>query len=410
MSTSPLRFTVLVPTRNRADTLIHCLKSVTGQDYPHVSVIVSDNKSSDHTREVVEATRDPRVRYVSPSHSLSMRDNWEFALSHVQGGWVSVLGDDDALVPGALGLVARVVQEYKVEAVTSSWCRYTWPDEGLVHANTLILPFGGGVEVRDTKVWRQRVLSGAWRYFELPYLYTGGFVSMDVVSRAMARGTRFFNSIIPDVYSAWAISYFVDKFALVRDPVAVRGTSSHSHGASSFQGSTNEKPKMEFWNDNRPFIHRLLSDEKLPLSTHLLVYEAYLQASSVLGDEAEATAMADSRRQLSIVSTLAQKRDREDIRRYEAIVLQRGNVASLTLKDRLWAKCLVKWMYLVVEIRRVLNSALIDMSQLGVRDVFSAGVAAKAIHWQMRHARFPRVRRILASLSVYSGFKDWPRP
>lgn len=410
MSSTPLRFTILVPTRNRADPLAHCLKSLTGQDYPYLSVIVSDNKSSDHTREVVEATRDPRVRYVSPPQSLSMRDNWEFALSHVQGGWVSVLGDDDGLVPGALELVARVIEEYKVEAVTSSWCRYTWPDDGLIHANRLILPFGGGVEIRDAKVWRRRVLSGAWRYFELPYLYTGGFVSMDVVGRAMAYGTRFFNSIIPDVYSAWAISYFVDKFAFVRDPIAVRGTSSHSNGASSFQGSANEKPKVEFWSDNRPFIHRLLKDEKLPLSTHLLVYEAYLQASRVLGDEAEATAMVDLRRQLSIVSTLAKKCDREDIRRYEAIVLQRGNVASLTVKDRLWAKYLVKWMYVAVEIGRVLNSAMIDMSQLGVRDVFSAGIAAKAIHWHMRHARFPRVRRILASLSVYSGFKDWPRP
>jgi hypothetical protein len=162
--------------------------------------------------------------------------------------------------------------------------------------------------------------------------------------------------------------------------------------------------------DNVPFIHSLLKDDNLPISTQLFVYEAFLQASRVLGAAAEAAAMADLRRQLSIVSALAKKCDRTDIRRYEAIVLQRGSVASLTLKDRLWAKYLVKWIYVAVEVRRVLNSALIDMAQLGVRDVFSAGIAAKAIHWQMRHARFPRVRRIVASLSVYSGFKGWPRP
>ena len=411
VSSGPVHFTILVPTRNRADTLAYCLASLTAQDYPHLSVIVSDNKSVDQTREVVEDIGDPRVKYVSPPQSLSMRDNWEFALSHVQGGWVSVLGDDDGLAPGALELVARVIEKHKVDAVTSSWCRYTWPGDGLGHANKMILPFGSGVQIRDANVWQQRVLSGAWRYIELPYLYTGGFVHKNVIDRLAASGSRFFNSVIPDVYSALAISCFVEKYAFICDPIAVRGTSSHSTGASSFQASANQKPKLDFMNDNLAFIHPLLRDESLPMSTHLFVYEAYLQVSRIIGNTAEEEAVADVRRQLAITSTLAKKRERAVIRDYETSVLSRtGSSRPLSLKEKVWACWLVRWVYLLVEVKRVLNSALIDMSQLGIRDVFAASIAARAMHWQARHCGFRRTRRIWESVLVCSGVKRRFRP
>lgn len=402
---NPVHFTILVPTRNRADTLAYCLRSLTAQSYPHFSVIVSDNRSADHTRQVVEDTRDPRVRYVTPPHSLSMRDNWEFALGQVQHGWVSVLGDDDGLAPGALEHVARVVEDHGVEAVTSSWCRYTWPGDGLAHASKLVLPFGSGVEIRRSDTWRRRVLSGAWRYIELPYLYTGGFVHKNVIDRMTAKGTRFFNAINPDIYSALAISCFVKKFAFIRDPIALRGTSAHSTGASSFQASTNQQPKLDFMAQNSAFIHPALQDDAPPISTHLFVYEAYLQATRLMTDTAQTQAMTDMPRQLAIVSALAKKHERAAISHYGSRMLDRAGVEKkLSFRQRLWATCLVRWVYLLVECRRVVGSALIDLSKLGIDDVFSAGVAARAIHWQMRHNSFLRVRRIWASFLIYGGF------
>ena len=379
MPSEPVDFTILVPTRNRADTLAYCLKSLAAQNYARLSVIVSDNHSKDHTRDVVESIGDARITCVSPPRSLSMRDNWEYALSQVPGGWASVVGDDDGLAPGALERVAQVIEDHKVEAVTSSWCRYTWPGDGLNHANKLILPYNSGVEIRDAKLWRRRVLSGAWRYIELPYLYTGGFVHMDAVDRARGSGNRFFNAINPDIYSGFAISGVVEKYAFIHDPIAVRGTSSHSTGASSLQGSANQQPKTDFLKDNLAFIHPLLRNDNLPMSTHLFVYEAYLQASSVAGTEAESMALADVRRQMAIVSALASKKERAAIHSYQTSVLRRSAApGNLTFMERIWASYLVRWVYYIVEFNRVIHSGLIDMSRLGIRDVFTAGIAAKA--------------------------------
>lgn len=63
MPSAPAYLTILVPTRNQADTLAYRLKSLAGQNYPRFSVIVSDNHSKDNIGEVVESIGDPRINY-----------------------------------------------------------------------------------------------------------------------------------------------------------------------------------------------------------------------------------------------------------------------------------------------------------------------------------------------------------
>jgi glycosyltransferase involved in cell wall biosynthesis len=100
------KITVIVPTRERCDVLQHCLQTLTMQDYQHLEILVSDNFSADATKEVVASAGDPRIRYINTGRRLSMSHNWEFALSHVRDGWVTFIGDDDGLPPGAIASVS----------------------------------------------------------------------------------------------------------------------------------------------------------------------------------------------------------------------------------------------------------------------------------------------------------------
>ncbi len=61
-------FTVIIPTKDRAEYLHHTLRTCSLQDYDNLEIIVSDDGSTDHTREVVAeaARKDPRIRYASP--------------------------------------------------------------------------------------------------------------------------------------------------------------------------------------------------------------------------------------------------------------------------------------------------------------------------------------------------------
>lgn len=397
----PIFFNLIVPTRNRADTLYFCLQSLLSQNYPHFRVIVSDNCSTDDTQEMVLGFKDNRLHYVSTGRSLSMRENWEFALTHVDGGWITFIGDDDGLIPNALARVAEVIRHTNVSAVTSSWCRYTWPSDDLVHAEKLILPLTRGVEIRKSDIWRRRVMSGIWRYIELPYIYTGGFVDYSVIKKALAVRPKFFNSMTPDVYSAIAVSFLVSEYAYMRDPIALRGTSSHSTGASAFRGSENDAPKQDFMAQNAGTLHSLLQDDNFPISTHFFVYECYLQAAFLLSEQTPSMPAVDLHRQLRIVTALSKKSDRQSVRDYCTRVLRRTTQKdSTTIAGRLMS-LLVRPMFFFIEIKRVLNSMLIDTSSVGVRDVYAAGIMARGIHWHEGNRAFRRIRRILATARSY---------
>ena len=119
------KFTIIIPTRERADILIHAIASALAQDYSNLEVLVSDNASSDDTEELVSKFDDARVRYINTGKRVSMSHNWEFALDHVTEGWVTVLGDDDAILPGVLRSVNKVIDETGTLAIRSNGCGYS---------------------------------------------------------------------------------------------------------------------------------------------------------------------------------------------------------------------------------------------------------------------------------------------
>ena len=46
------KFTVIIPTRERAETLYYAIKTCVEQDYENLEIIVSDNASQDDTEKL----------------------------------------------------------------------------------------------------------------------------------------------------------------------------------------------------------------------------------------------------------------------------------------------------------------------------------------------------------------------
>ena len=94
MSDRP-QFSVVIPTRDRADYLPIAIQSVLNQTFGDFELIVSDNFSRDNTLDVVKSFDDPRIRYVRTSESLPINKSWEFGVTQAQGEYVVFLSDDD---------------------------------------------------------------------------------------------------------------------------------------------------------------------------------------------------------------------------------------------------------------------------------------------------------------------------
>lgn len=278
------KFTVIIPTRERSDVLEYALKSVASENYDNLSIIVSDNNSGDATRDIVESNRDPRIRYVNTGKRVGMSGNWEFGLSHVSSGWVTILGDDDGLVPGALQKAKEIFDAYpSVRALRSAVCQYQWPAARDSSHGRIQIPMGTGVELRSARRYLSDALSNVVGYPQLPMLYNGGFIHHDVLESIRGANGKIYQSCTPDVYAAVAVSRCIDQYAYSETPLAINGASRHSTGTSAYSKSDDRRsPADQFYQEENIPFHSdlpLLPTGRVIASTPLLVYESYLQSA-----------------------------------------------------------------------------------------------------------------------------------
>ncbi len=223
---------VIIPTRERADTLLFAIKTALNQKSSDYEVIVSDNFSQDNTKKVVESFNDPRLVYVNSGKRLSMCDNYEFGLDHAKGEYVIFIGDDDAIMPGAIDALARTIKSNP--GLVYSWPMplYIWPKDErkasvhYVSANTR--PFK-----TDLKKLAKRFIAVMRESGQLPSVYHGA-VAKSVIDKIRKQAGRVFCSTQPDVFTSFAIPVFCDTALNVGYAVTVSGRSPKANSAVGY--------------------------------------------------------------------------------------------------------------------------------------------------------------------------------
>jgi glycosyltransferase involved in cell wall biosynthesis len=391
------KITVIIPTRERCDVLVKSLQTVTAQDYDNLEILVSDNCSGDQTKDIVHNVHDKRVKYLNTGKRISMSHNWEFALSHVGEGWVTIIGDDDGLLPDSLKKVGEIIQATDIKAIRSSVCSYKWPSLTGQEFGHLTVPQRSGIEVRDSKAWLSRVMNGRAPYPELPMLYNGGFVNMSVLQEIKRKTGAFYKSLTPDVYSALAIASVVKNYIYSNEPLAINGASKHSTGTSAFSGDTKSilSPLQLFSSEENIPFHKdipLCADGKFPLSIHISVYEAYLQLGAIWGEFQKIS----HSQQLEIILATTTPGHEGEIKEWgKLFAISHGlnffEIQSKATRRRYYLK-------LLTFPRELLNGVNTDhiggFLDLPIRDVYEASVAAFTI----RNAKPCRIRNFLRLL------------
>jgi len=234
------RFSLVIPTRERATTLACALQTCLTQEFEDFEIVVCDNCSSPATKEVVDRFADPRLRYVRAPKALAMSVNWELAVSHARGEYLLVLGDDDGLLPHALRELDRLIRLLGAQVIRWSAVFYTWPTIAVAgEANYLRVPLGREVRRLEARSVIASVIRFETPYVMLPMLYNAA-IHRSLVDELRRRAGRVFGNRYPDVYSGFALGYTAGTYWSVELPMSVAGSSGGSYGVAAvfFRGKS----------------------------------------------------------------------------------------------------------------------------------------------------------------------------
>jgi glycosyltransferase involved in cell wall biosynthesis len=227
------KFTVIVTTRERANTLYWCLKTLVAQDYENLEILVSDNFSQDNTKEVVDSFTDKRIRYINTGRRVEMTVNYEFALSHVTEGYVHYLGDDDGMLLGGITNVNIIANMTNQQILSCAKANYTWDGAG-EYANMGYLSLLKTVSIAQTKTMLEKYQRYEIEdFFGLLSIYHQCFVDIQLINKIKQQTSgKFFRACAPDVYSSLILPRYVDSYANSNLCVSIVGTSPRSNGAN----------------------------------------------------------------------------------------------------------------------------------------------------------------------------------
>jgi hypothetical protein len=232
-----LKFSVLLPTRNRLELLKYAVQTVLQQDYDEWEIVVSDNCSEEDVRGYIEGLRDPRIHYFRTQSFVPVTDNWNLALARSTGNYVIMLGDDDALLHGYFRTMRSLIEAHdEPDFVYSDAVQFAYP--GVVPGRARgFMQIGYAVFFDSRKLpflmHKEEAIGLVRASMDIRLTY-GFNMQHSLVSRSavqrLSRAGDFFQSPYPDYYASNALFLESERILIVPQPLVAIGISPKSFG------------------------------------------------------------------------------------------------------------------------------------------------------------------------------------
>lgn len=245
------RFSVIVPSFRRPDTLAVTLACLAECRHERLEVVVVDNAGDDQVADVLRRARTQLAFELARSDTpLPMMDSWELGLARATGDYVTVIGDDDALLPHAVPLAESCAAKAPFAILCWNPLEYYWPTAVGDGQDGRFRGWIGRGRTTLAASWFWSRWSADFSAFPLgPGIYQA-WVARSLIDGVRTRFGRYFFDPIPDLCSAVANLFEAAQSGVGIDhlamPLSLRGISHRSFGNAYLAGERGDTLRQSF--------------------------------------------------------------------------------------------------------------------------------------------------------------------
>lgn len=247
-----MKFSVLLPTRNRLDLLKYAVETVRRQDYADWEIVISDNHSEEDIAGYVKSLDEPRIRYYRTDSFVPVTDNWNNALDKSTGDYVIMLGDDDCLMMGFFTRIRSFLETYKnPDFIYTNAYLYAYPGVLPDFPKGFLKPYNYASFFKSAKepFWlpREQALDLVRQSMNFKMVFTynmqHSIFNRDIIDKLQSKG-NFFQSPYPDFYATNVLLLKAERILICPYPLVTIGISPKSFGFYFF--NNREEQGVEF--------------------------------------------------------------------------------------------------------------------------------------------------------------------
>lgn len=214
--------------------ILHCLNSILNIDYLDVEILVSVDFDDSFSKQILSKIQDSRLRIVYQPTKLTMAENYEWLINNLEGQWITVLGQDDGIMPNFFSEFEFLINEFpKINAFSFPRSYFFWPGCENTYGDTVLnfLSGRGRPKVVNPKLILIKNLLGLAEHYELPQIYTNNIIRRESVNKIKTISSgQFYWEPTPDVYSGVVIALNEKQIVKHNTSIFWTGTSPSSSG------------------------------------------------------------------------------------------------------------------------------------------------------------------------------------
>lgn len=238
----PLLFSIVIPTHNRLALLRDAVDSVLRQTEGNWECIVFDNASEEPILDFIESLADPRIRCVRSHEFLPVTASWNCAIDLATGDYITLIGDDDGLIPNYFVKLAGIASRFgNPNVIYSSLYQFfhptvaPWQRAGYVVDLRNGFFFQNQAEpfILNSSAAEKAVIGSLTLHRNFTYNMQAFAFSRHFLNKVRFDGA-IFHSPFPDYYLANMAMGMAETIAISPEPLAVAGVSRASFGYTLF--------------------------------------------------------------------------------------------------------------------------------------------------------------------------------